>query len=58
MRDFIGILRATAIDTAALLLIIAGSALYSWVLARYQVTALVVDFLLATVTDPLLLCCC
>jgi tripartite ATP-independent transporter DctM subunit len=53
MREFLNILRATAIDTAALLFIIAGSALYSWVLARYQVTALVADFLLATVTDPL-----
>ncbi|MCG7599820.1 TRAP transporter large permease [Halomonas sp. McH1-25] len=55
LREFFDILRATAIDTAALLLIIAGSALYSWVLARYQVTALVADFLLATVTDPLML---
>lgn len=53
IREFLNILRATAIDTAALLFIIAGSALYSWVLARYQVTALVADFLLATVTDPL-----
>lgn len=52
-REFIGILRATAIDSAALMFIIAGSALYSWVLGRYQVTALVADFLLATVTDPL-----
>ncbi|GHB02090.1 TRAP transporter large permease [Modicisalibacter luteus] len=55
LREFYDILRATAIDTAALLLIIAGSALYSWVLARYQVTALVADFLLATITDPLML---
>lgn len=53
IREFLNILRSTAIDTAALLFIIAGSALYSWVLARYQVTALVADFLLATVTDPL-----
>ncbi|MCZ0925678.1 TRAP transporter large permease [Vreelandella janggokensis] len=53
IREFLNILRATAIDTAALLFIIAGSALYSWVLARYQVTALVADFLLATVSDPL-----
>lgn len=53
ISEFLNILRATAIDTAALLFIIAGSALYSWVLARYQVTALVADFLLATVTDPL-----
>src|SRR5699024_7955163 len=48
-------LRDTAIDTSVLLLIIAGSALYSWILARYQVTALVADFLLATVSDPVLL---
>jgi tripartite ATP-independent transporter DctM subunit len=54
-REFLTILRATAIDTAALLFIIAGSALYSWILARYQVTALVAEFLLATVTDPLTL---
>lgn len=54
-RQFLGILKSTAIDTAALLFIIAGSALYSWVLARYQVTALVADFLLSTVTSPLAL---
>lgn len=54
-REFLDILRATAIDTAALLFIIAGSALYSWVLARYQVTSLVAEFLLASVTDPLAL---
>lgn len=52
-REFISILRATAIDSAALMLIIAGSALYSWVLGRYQVTSLVAEFLLSTVTDPL-----
>lgn len=53
IREFISILRATAIDSAALMFIIAGSALYSWVLGRYQVTSLVAEFLLATVTDPL-----
>ncbi|MGP8288288.1 TRAP transporter large permease [Halomonas colorata] len=52
-REFVSILRATAIDSAALMLIIAGSALYSWVLGRYQVTSLVAEFLLSTVTDPL-----
>ncbi|USZ51685.1 TRAP transporter large permease [Halomonas sp. DN3] len=55
LREFVQILRDTAIDTSVLLLIIAGSALYSWILARYQVTALVPDFLLATVSDPMLL---
>ena len=53
IREFSSILRATAIDSAALMFIIAGSALYSWVLGRYQVTSLVAEFLLATVTDPL-----
>lgn len=55
LREFGKILRDTAIDTSSLLLIIAGSALYSWILARYQVTALVADFLLATVTEPMIL---
>lgn len=55
LSEFVGILRATAIDTAVLLLIIAGSALYSWVLARYQVTSLVANFLLANISDPLAL---
>ncbi|MBY5929303.1 TRAP transporter large permease [Halomonas denitrificans] len=55
LREFFQILRDTAIDTSVLLLIIAGSALYSWILARYQVTALVADFLLATVSDPVVL---
>ncbi len=55
LREFVQILRDTAIDTSVLLLIIAGSALYSWILARYQVTALVADFLLATVSDPMVL---
>lgn len=49
------ICRDTASDTAALLLIIAGSALYAWVLARYQVTSQIIDLLSGTIESPYLL---
>lgn len=55
LREFFGILRETAVDTAVLLFIIAGSALYSWVLARYQVTANFAGFLSANIDNPLVL---
>ncbi|NDW04432.1 TRAP transporter large permease [Jiella pacifica] len=51
LREFWTICRETAVDTAALLVIIAGSALYAWVLARYQVTSQIIDFLSANVAD-------
>lgn len=54
-RQFWTICVETARDTAALLVIIAGSALYAWVLARYQVTAQIIDFLSANIENPLLL---
>lgn len=44
-RDLWRIFRDTAVDTAALLVIIAGSAIYAWVLARYQVTSDITAFL-------------
>lgn len=49
------IFRETAVDTAALLVIIAGSAIYSWVLARYQVTSDITTFLAANIENPLVL---
>lgn len=55
IREFLVILRDTAQDTAVLLLIIAGSALYSWVLGRYQVTAMVAEFLGTNISDPFVL---
>ncbi|PSK87541.1 tripartite ATP-independent transporter DctM subunit [Limimaricola soesokkakensis] len=55
LTSFWRICRETAIDTSALLLIIAGSALYAWVLARYQVTSQIIDAMSATVTSPALL---
>lgn len=55
IRQFLVILRDTAQDTAVLLLIIAGSSLYSWVLGRYQVTAMVAEFLGTNISDPFVL---
>lgn len=55
IRQFLVILKDTAQDTAVLLLIIAGSALYSWVLGRYQVTAMVAEFLGTNISDPFVL---
>lgn len=55
LRAFWRICRDTASDTAALLLIIAGSALYAWVLARYQVTSQIIDMLSSTIDSRYLL---
>ena len=55
VRQLLTYCRETAVDTAALLLIIAGSALYAWVLARYQVTTQIIELLSATVESPYLL---
>lgn len=55
LRAFWAICRETAVDTAALLVIIAGSALYAWVLARYQVTSQIIEFLSGAIDSPPLL---
>ena len=55
LRQFWVICLDTAKDTATLLLIIAGSALYAWVLARYQVNTQIVDFLSNNIDNKYLL---
>ncbi|EAU41627.1 putative permease protein [Fulvimarina pelagi HTCC2506] len=55
LSSFWRICRETAVDTAALLVIIAGSALYAWVLARYQVTSQIIDFLSANIESVVVL---
>jgi tripartite ATP-independent transporter DctM subunit len=55
LRRFWTICVETMMDTASLLLIIAGSALYAWVLARYQVTSQVIEFLSVNVESVILL---
>ncbi len=55
LREFWNICRETAVDTAALLFIIAGSALYAWVLARFQVTSQIIELVSTTIDSPYLL---
>jgi tripartite ATP-independent transporter DctM subunit len=55
LRQFFQILKETALDTAVLLFIIGGSALYSWVLARYQVTDTISSYLSANISSPIVL---
>ena len=55
LRKFWQICVETMKDTASLLLIIAGSALYAWVLARYQVTSQIIEYLSANVENVLVL---
>ena len=54
-QEFKVILKETMVDSAVLLFIIAGSSLYSWVLARYQVTHSFIDFLTINVKSPIVL---
>lgn len=55
VREFWVICKETAVDTAALLIIIAGSALYAWVLARYQVTSQIIEYLGANIDNKYVL---
>ncbi|GHF64767.1 TRAP transporter large permease [Seohaeicola zhoushanensis] len=55
LREFWAICRETAVDTAALLAIIAGSALYAWVLARYQVTNQIIGTLTGAIESKYVL---
>lgn len=55
LRKFWSLCVETAMDSASLLLIIAGSALYAWVLARYQVTSQIIEFLSANIENKYLL---
>ena len=53
LKEFYVLIKETLLDTAVLLFIISSSSVYSWVLARYQVTTGFVEFLMATVTSPI-----
>ena len=55
VRQFFMILKDTALDTAVLLFIIGGSALYSWVLARYQVTDTITSYLSLNISSPIIM---
>ncbi len=48
------VLKDTMTDTSIILLIVAASAIYSWVIARYQVTASLVEGMTSFISSPLL----
>jgi tripartite ATP-independent transporter DctM subunit len=50
----IKVLKDTMLDTSIILLIVAASAIYSWVIARYQVTASLVEGMTSFISNPLL----
>lgn len=55
IKEFATLIKETLYDTAVLLFIISASSMYSWVLARYQVTSGFVEFLTNTITSPIAL---
>ena len=55
LKKFWAICVETMMDTASLLLIIGGSALYAWVLARYQVTTQIIEYLSANIESVIVL---
>jgi len=54
LSSFIGILKDSMMDTAVILFIVAGSSVYSWVIARYQVTDVLVNWIGSAVSNPLM----
>ena len=50
--EFITVLKETMVDTAILLFIIAGCSVYSWMLARYQVTGSFITYISTHVDNP------
>jgi tripartite ATP-independent transporter DctM subunit len=53
-RGFLGVLRDSMLDTSIILLIVGASSVYSWVIARYQVTDFIVTWMGSVVTTPLM----
>ncbi len=53
-RGFLSVLRDSMLDTAIILLIVSASSIYGWVIARYQVTDVLVNWMASTVTSPLM----
>jgi tripartite ATP-independent transporter DctM subunit len=53
-RGFLGVLRASMLDTAIILFIVGASSVYSWVIARYQVTDFIVNWMGSVVSSPIM----
>jgi tripartite ATP-independent transporter DctM subunit len=55
LRELVRVIKETMIDTAVILFIIGGSSVYSWVLARYQVTHDFIAWVSTNVHSPSIL---
>ncbi len=53
-RGFLSVLRDSMLDTAIILLIVGASSVYSWVIARYQVTDFIVNWMGSVVSSPIM----
>jgi tripartite ATP-independent transporter DctM subunit len=54
LRTLLAVLKDSMLDTAIILFIVAASSVYSWVIARYQITDALVDWISATVSSPIM----
>jgi tripartite ATP-independent transporter DctM subunit len=54
VRSFLAVLRDSMMDTAVILFIVGASSIYSWVIARYQVTDALVAWIGGVVSTPLM----
>jgi tripartite ATP-independent transporter DctM subunit len=54
VRSFLSVLRDSMMDTAVILFIVGASSIYSWVIARYQVTDALVAWIGGVVSTPLM----
>lgn len=54
LSNFLQVLRDSMLDTAIILFIVAASSIYSWVIARYQVTEGLVNWMGGIVSTPLM----
>ena len=52
-RKLLRVLKDSMLDTSIILFIVGASSMYSWVIARYQVTDAIVEWMGSTVSSPL-----
>jgi tripartite ATP-independent transporter DctM subunit len=53
-RSLLRVFKDSMLDTAIILFIVGASSIYSWVIARYQVTDFIVDWMGSVVSSPLM----
>jgi len=53
-RSLVRVLKDSMLDTSIILFIVGASSIYSWVIARYQVTDVIVQWMASVVSSPLM----